>query len=103
VYNFSSKSDLIEVSKDIQVKFLAERVDNVYMLRDSELTFGGLQLFSASRLEVVEQSETMMVSISDTQFYPKGKLGLDSARHNRNVQIITFVLEQIVINCAWIK
>ena len=41
--------------------FQAERVDNMYILRNSEVTISGLQLFSASRSEVVEQSETMMV------------------------------------------
>jgi len=29
--NFSSEGDLVEVSKDAQVKFQAERVGNVYM------------------------------------------------------------------------
>jgi len=31
-FNFSSKGDLMEVSKEVHVKFQAERVGNVYML-----------------------------------------------------------------------
>ena len=46
------------------------------MLQNSEVTVGGLQLSSASRSEVVEQSKITMVSNSDVQFYPQGKLGL---------------------------
>ena len=61
------------------MKFQAERVSDVYMLRNSEVTVGGLQLSSASRSEVVEQSETMIISNSDVQFYPEGRLGLDGA------------------------
>ena len=38
----SSKGDLIEVSKKAHVKFQAKRVGNVYMLQNSEGTFGGL-------------------------------------------------------------
>ena len=55
-FNFSSEGDIMEVSKHAQVKFQAERVGNVYMLRNSEVTVGGLQLSSASRSEVMEQS-----------------------------------------------
>jgi len=77
-FSFSSEGDLIEVFKDTHVKFQAERVGDVYMLRNSKVTVGGLQLSSASRSEVVEQSETMMVSSSDVQFYPDGRLGLGS-------------------------
>jgi len=66
----------MKVFKDAHVKFQAERVSNVYMLGNSEVTVGGLQLSSASRVKVVEQSETMIVSSSDVQFYPKGRLRL---------------------------
>ena len=75
-FNFIFEGDLMKVFKDAQVKFQAERVGKIYMLQNSEVTVGGLQLFSASRLKVVEQSETTMVSNSDVQFYPKGRLGL---------------------------
>ena len=44
---FSSKGDLMEVSKEAHVMFQADRVDNVYMLQNSEVTVGGLQLSSA--------------------------------------------------------
>jgi len=55
----------MEVFKDAHVKFQVECVDDVYMLRNSEVTVGGLQLSSASRSEVVEQSKTVMVSSSN--------------------------------------
>jgi len=74
--NFSSEGNLIKVFKDAQVTFQTERVDNVYMLQNLKVTGGGLQLISALRSEVVEQSETMMVLSSDIQFYPEGKLKL---------------------------
>jgi len=45
--------------------FQAKRVDNVYMLQNSEITVGGLQLSSVSKVVVVEQSETIMDSCSD--------------------------------------
>jgi len=73
---FSSKGDLIEVSKDAHMMFQAERVCNVYMLRNLEVTVGGLQLFSASKAVVVEQSETTMDSSSDVQLYAEERLGL---------------------------
>jgi len=56
--------------------FQAKHVDNVYMLRNSEVTVGGLQLSSASKVVVVEQSETRMDSNSDVQLYPEERLGL---------------------------
>ena len=56
--------------------FQVERVDNVYMLRNSEVTVGGLQLSSALKAVIVEQSDTTMDSSSDVQLYPKGRLGL---------------------------
>ena len=58
------------------MKFQAERIGYAYMLRKSEVTVAGLQLSSPSKAEVVEQSETTMVSSSDVQFYPEGRLGL---------------------------
>ena len=62
---FSSKGDLMEVFKEAHVMFQAECVGNVYMLRNSEVTVGGLQLSSVSVAVVVEQSETTMDSRSD--------------------------------------
>jgi len=53
-----------------------KRVNNVYMLRNSEVIVGGLQLSSASKVAVVEQSETTIVSRSDVQLYPEERLGL---------------------------
>ena len=47
------------------MKFQAERVGNVYMLQNLKVIVSGLQLFSASKATVVEQSENMMVSSSD--------------------------------------
>jgi len=41
-----------------------------------KVTVGELQLSSTSRSKVMEQSETTMVSSSDVQFYPEGRLGL---------------------------
>ena len=66
----------MKVSKEAYVKFQAERVGNVYMLRNSKVTVDGLQLSSASKVVVVEQSETMMDSNSDVQLYPEERLGL---------------------------
>ena len=48
-FYFSLKGDLIEVSKEAHVMFQAESISNVYMLRNSEVTVGGLQLSSASK------------------------------------------------------
>ena len=56
--------------------FQVERVCNVYMLRNSEVTVGRLQLSSASEAAAVKQSETMMDSNSNVQLYPEGRLGL---------------------------
>jgi len=72
---FSSKDNLMEVSKEAHVMFQAERVGNVYMLWNSEATVGKLQLFSASNAEVVKQSKTTMDSSLDVQLYPKERLG----------------------------
>jgi len=68
----------MKVLKDAHIRFQAEYVDNVYMLWNSEVTVSGLQLSSASKLEVVEQSKTTMISSSDVQFYPEDRLGLGS-------------------------
>jgi len=65
----------MKVSKETNVKFQAERVDNVYMLRNSKVTVSGLQLSSASKATVVKQSETMIVSSWDVQLYPEERLG----------------------------
>jgi len=56
--------------------FQVERVDNVYMLRNLEVTVGGLQLSSASKAVVVKQSETTMDSSSDVKLSLEGRLGL---------------------------
>jgi len=61
----------MEVLKEAHVKFQADRVDNVCMLRNLEVTVSGLQLSSVSKVTVVEQSETTIVSSSDIQLYPK--------------------------------
>ena len=53
--------------------FQAKRVGNVYMLQNSEVTVGRLQLSSASEAAVVKQLETTMVLSSDVQFYPEGR------------------------------
>ena len=66
---FSSKGDLLEVFKKAHVMFQAERVGNVYMLRISKVTVGGLQLSSTSEAVVVNQSETIMDSTSDCLLY----------------------------------
>ena len=62
---FSWKGDLMEVSKEAHMKFQAERVGNMCMLQNLKVTVGGLQLSSALKAAVVQQSETMMVSNSD--------------------------------------
>ena len=62
----------MKVSKEAHVIFQVERVGNVYMLRNSEVIVGGLQLSSVSKAVVVEQSETTMDSSSDVQLYPDG-------------------------------
>jgi len=51
---FSSKGDLMKVFKEAHVMFLAKRVSNVCMLRNSEVTVGGLRLSSASKVVVVK-------------------------------------------------
>ena len=66
----------MKVSKEAHVKFQAERIGNVYMLQNSQVTVGGLQLSSASKVTVTEQSEATMVSRLDIQLYSKKRLGL---------------------------
>ena len=68
------KGDLIEVFKETHVIFQAERVGNVYMLRNSVVTVGELQISSASKAMIVEQSETTMDSSSDDQLYLEERL-----------------------------
>jgi len=58
-FSFSSECDLMKVSKKAHVKFQVEHIGNVYMLQNSKVTVGGLQLSSASKAAVVEQSETI--------------------------------------------
>ena len=53
-FYLSSKGDLMEVSKEAHVMFQVEHVGNVHMLRNSEITVGGLQLSSVSKAVVVE-------------------------------------------------
>ena len=45
----------MKVSKEVHVMFQAERVGNVYMLRNSEVAVRRLQLSAASKAVVVEQ------------------------------------------------
>ena len=68
----------MKVFKEAHVIFQAEHVGNVYMLQNSEVTVGGLQLSSALEAMVVEQSEITMDSSTDVQLYlyPKERLGL---------------------------
>jgi len=40
-FNFSFEGDLMQIFKDAQVKFQADRVGNVYMLQNSEATVDG--------------------------------------------------------------
>jgi len=75
-FYFSSKGDLMEVFKEVHVMFQAERVGNLYMLRNSEVTVARLQLSSASKAVVVEQSEITMDSSLYVQLYLEGRLGL---------------------------
>jgi len=49
---------------------------------------------------VVEQSETMMVLSSDVQLNPEERLGLGA---QQDVQIVTPIVEQILINPVRIK
>jgi len=81
-FGFSSEGDLMKVFKEAHVKFQAERVNNVYMLRNSEVTIGGLQLLSASRSKDVEQSKTSMALSSDVQFYLEGRLKLSAQQES---------------------
>jgi len=43
-FSFNSENKLLTVSKEAHVKFQAERVGNVHILRNSKVTFGGWQL-----------------------------------------------------------
>ena len=69
------------------------------MLQNSEVTVGGLQLSSALK-SGDEQSKTTMDSSSDVQLYPEDSLGLGA---NKIVQIVTPMVEQILISLVWIK
>ena len=80
--------------------FQVERVGNVYMLRNSEVTVGELQLSSTLKFMVMKQLETMMVSNLDIQLYPQSRLGLGA---HMKVQIVTLMVEQILINHVWNK
>ena len=92
-FYFSSKGDLLKISKETHVMYQAERIGNVYILRNLKVTVGRLLLSSASKAVIVKQSETTMISSSDVQFYPEGRFGLDNMTHNKEVQIITLMLE----------
>ena len=48
-FSFSYESDFMKISKEARVKFQAERVGNVYMLRNSKVTVSRLLLSSASK------------------------------------------------------
>ena len=66
----------MKVSKEAHMMIQDKRDGNVYMLRNSEVTVGGLQLFLTSKAAIVKQSETMIVSSSEVQLYPKKRLRL---------------------------
>jgi len=68
----------MKVFKEIHVKFQAERVSNMYMLRNLEVTVGGLQLSLASKAVVVKQSKTTMVLSLDVQLCPAERLRLST-------------------------
>jgi len=53
------------------------------MLRNSKVIVGGLQLFSASKLAVVEQAEPMIVLTSDVQLYAEERLRLSAQSPDR--------------------
>jgi len=53
-FNFNSEDDLMISFQRSHVKFQAERADNVYMLRNLDVTVGGLQSSSASRLDILK-------------------------------------------------
>ena len=91
----------MKIFKDAQVKFQAERVGKCLNVAK----FRGYRWWIAvilSRSEVMEQSETTMVSSLDVQFYPKACWDKAAPAH-KEVQIITPVFEQILVNPAWIK
>jgi len=48
--------------KDAHVKFQAEHVGNIYMLQNSKVIIGRLQLSVTSSSEIVEQSDTTVLS-----------------------------------------
>ena len=73
----------MKVSKEAHVKFQAERVGNAYMLQNSEVKLV-VQLSSALKAKVVEQSETAIVSNSDVQLYPEERLRLDAQQGSPN-------------------
>jgi len=66
------------------VRFQAKRVGNVYILRKSEVTVGGLQLSLASKATIVEQLKTTMISSSDVQLYPEERMGLGAQQGSPN-------------------
>ena len=71
---FSLKGDLMKVFKEVHV-MLKTKVSAMCM-RNSEVTVGELQLSSASKVMIVEQSKTVMDSSLDFQFYPEERFGL---------------------------
>ena len=85
----------MKIFKEAHVMFQVEHVGNMYMLRNSEVTFGGLQLSSASKAMIVEQSEITMDSSSHVQLYPEGRLGLGAQQGST---IVTPMVEQILID-----
>ena len=91
----------MEVSKEAHVKFQAKRIGNVYMLRNLKVIIDRLQLSLASKATVMKQSEITMVLSSGVQLYPEERLRLSAC--NKEVQIVTPMMEQILINHVWIK
>jgi len=61
----------MKVSKETHAKFQAERVNNMYMLQNSNVTVRGLQLSSASEATIMEQSKTTIILSSDVKLYPE--------------------------------
>ena len=61
----------MKVFNEAYVMFQAERIGNMYMLQNSEVSVGGLQLSSASEVAVVEQSETTMFQTQMFSYTPK--------------------------------
>ena len=70
----------MNVSKEARVTFAAKLVSNVYELQGSRVTSGGVQIFSASKSEVVEYSSCMSGSVRvDLEGKRLGRCGHDAS------------------------